>query len=753
MPTNEAEPRLPLDATQTFSQIAAQGDPLLGQVVGNYHVLARAGEGAFGVVYRARDVRLDRTVALKFLHGGGAQEAGQRFEQEARMMARLSRHEHVVNLYAWGEHEGRAYLVMEYLPESAGTLLARHPKGIPPETATGIIRQCTTALGAAHAQGIIHGDIKPSNILLGDDHQSACLADFGLAHLAGMEKPLAGSPAYMAPECLAGAPLSAASDIYALGATLYTLLAGEPPKGDALSATRKDLPPRLYRVVERAMAVDPALRYPNAEALLEDLDDRPFPTPQRRLHRARWVRRASMAAAVLTVALGAVMLDVPWGSSNAVVLADARLSLNHGDYETARKQFETYLVSHPDHAEARYGLAYAFLLEGDNERAAQEFAHLGEEAMREEGQAAVEYMASGEGARPALEHAAQEKPGGYAHVLLAMLDLMSGNFDNAQQELDQVKEGELPFDWQRRQYLQTLGQLRYKQGDFAEAHDIFARLESSGAQAPALAADYSALAQRRMEADERKDVGEQLSRLKTLMAETPPPAETEDDWTSRPMHLWIMPVGAGNGIIAQETGLVDVLPFKLSRALAESGAALMPVERGLQTEILAEQELSAVLGGSEDRLRLGRVLGARLLLDARVTRLMGEEVLNVSLVDTETTRLVPVGEYPITRNLEVNAWLRGIIEDVSKAVRREYPLRGVVRREGDEAVLNLGTEHGVRAGDSFRVVGGTATASVTGLVVADESTVTVAGAGMEDIPAEGWPVEQAYEGAQSHASR
>jgi len=754
------------DATHTFDQLGSRQDALLGQVAGNYHLLARAGQGAFGTVYRGRDIRLDRTVAVKFLNGPVSAEARQRFEQEARAMARLGKHPGVVDIYAWGEHEGRCYLALEYLPESAASLLERRPGGLELDAALAIAQQCADALAAAHRAGVIHGDIKPSNILLSDDGRQAKLGDFGLARMAADAPPTGGSPAYLAPECALGAPATAASDIYALGGTLFALLTGKPPvaasgAGEALDAAasgrkrliaalRPDLPLAVVDAITRAMAMDPALRFESAEAFAAALSKtisvqaRVKPAGMRRVFRL-----AAAGAAVFAAALALVIAQgfMPGGGSN-VLLADARLSMNHGDYEAARQGFEQYLSSQPDSAEARYGLAYAFLLEGDHENAAEEFSRVGEEALRKEGKAAIAYMASGEAARPALEQAATETPTGYAAVLLAMLDMMSGAFAQAESRLTAVNESELKFEWQRRQYLQTLGQLHYKSGDFTAAESVFRRLEESGAGGrESFASDYAELARERSETTARRDSGEQLARLKTLVDEQPADDAT-DSWTSRPLRIWIPPIEAGKGVIAQESGLADVLPWRLSLALMnETRVAITPVEREAEEAILAEQELSATLSDPEEAIRLGRVMGARLLLLGKVTRLFDQELLHVSLVDIESTRAIPVGEYVIDRTLDPTAWIGDIVNDLADTVLTSYPLRGRVVAAPEGPMLNLGRSAGVAQGMVFRATDTAAgvepvRATVTEVLDESSSRVTITGAAVETLAAEGWRVER-----------
>lgn len=759
------------EATQTFDQFAVQGDALLGQMVGNYHVLAKAGEGASGRVYRARDVRLDRIVALKLLHAGASQA---RFEQEARALARLGVHPGVVDVYTWGEHGGQCYLALEYVPESVASLLARRPKGLDVTTALRVGAECAEALAQAHQAGVVHGDIKPSNILLSGEELSAKLCDFGLSSVGGQALGAGGSPAYAAPECAAGGAATPASDVYALAATIYAMLTGFPPvvatgasaalaasaagKIRPLAQARPGLPGAVVDVVTRGLATDPAGRYADAAAFAAALRKLSAPKGDTQApgRTGRLLYRAVALAGIVLVAAAVVLsLEsfVPGGGGATVVLADARLDLNEGRYEEARAGFEQYLSGQPESAEARYGLAYSFLLEGDQARAEAEFARLGEAAMQKEGHAAVAYMAAGEKARPTIEQAAAETPGGYAAVLLSMLDMMAGKFDTAQQRLADVKEEELRFDWQRRQYLQTLGQLKFKAGDFAGAEAVFARLEQSNAGGPAngaLAADLRALAHARAEASAAEDFSAQIARLKDALAKAPA-AEAQDLWTSRPLRIWIAPVAAEQGLVMNESGLAEVLPWRLSRGLlGEKRVPITPVEREAEGAILAEQELSSALSNSDEALRLGRVMGARLLLVTKVSRVFNEELLHVSLVDTETTRWTPVGEYAVSRTMELGTWQAKIQDDLVAAVSAAYPVRGRISQENGQLKLNAGSAVGVMPGMPLIVKASPDTAPLAGVEAVvtrvdseGASTVELRGVAAGAVPAEGWLAEQA----------
>jgi alkyl hydroperoxide reductase subunit AhpC len=207
------------------------------RVVGRYQIESQLGSGAFGVVYRARDMVLDRTVALKVLRPGTADR--DRVLAEARSAAALN-HPNVCTIHAIDDSQGSLMIVMEYV--AGETLADRIQRGpLPPDAAAAIGRQIAAGLATAHAAGIVHGDLKPANLML-TPTGTIKIMDFGLAQRVSELDPrtetiewtgsqtshLSGTPAYMAPEQTRGEPVSAASDVFVLGLILFELLRGKP---------------------------------------------------------------------------------------------------------------------------------------------------------------------------------------------------------------------------------------------------------------------------------------------------------------------------------------------------------------------------------------------------------------------------------------------------------------------------------------------------------------------------------------------
>jgi serine/threonine protein kinase len=258
---------------------------------GRYRVEGSIGRGGMADVRAGTDLRLQRPVAVKFLlpEMAAREDIRRRFEAEACAAASLS-DPHAVAVYDTGEHDGLPYIVMERLPgETLADRIATGPQD--PVWVRQVAREVLGALGAAHAAGLVHRDVKPGNILITADNH-AKIADFGIAKsleatdgsldLTGTGQ-LLGTPAYLPPERLDGGPATAQSDLYSLGVVLYEALTGQCPfPGETPVATamaivagqyppleevRPGLDPALVSTVQRAMATDPSQRFSSAEAM------------------------------------------------------------------------------------------------------------------------------------------------------------------------------------------------------------------------------------------------------------------------------------------------------------------------------------------------------------------------------------------------------------------------------------------------------------------------------------------------------
>jgi len=327
-------------------------------IAGRYELEELVGSGGMSDVFRARDNQLDRRVAIKVLHQryAGDPEYLQRFRTEARAVARLS-HPNIVTVIDRGDDAGRQYIVFEHVDgENLKELVVRSGR-LPVRRAIELALPVADGLAFAHQEGLVHRDVKPQNVLLSREGEVK-VTDFGIARSLDVEHGVTqtgtvlGTGEYLAPEQASGKPVSPATDVYSLGVVLWELLAGEVPfKGDNFVAValrhvnepvphlrdvRPDVPPRLAAAVERALAKDPASRFPSMGALAKELraclaegegampvaqDDAaltlitppsPASAPPRRVRRRRSRRRpfawALLALAIAGAAFAAVVL-------------------------------------------------------------------------------------------------------------------------------------------------------------------------------------------------------------------------------------------------------------------------------------------------------------------------------------------------------------------------------------------------------------------------------------------------------------
>lgn len=278
---------------------------MFNQIVSHYHVAEKLGGGGMGVVYRAKDLKLGRDVALKFLPEELTRDSAavERFEREARIAAAIN-HPNICTVYDVGEFNGSPFLAMELLQ---GETLKYHIKGkpVPLDKLLEWALQITEGLDAAHARGIVHRDVKPANVFITSADQAKIL-DFGLAKLRSKRKTTAigasdytmtalltdpgsttGTPAYMSPEQARGDELDARSDLFSLGVALYEMATGKLPFEGTNAATiitavlrdspqppvqlNPELPSQLGRIITKALEKDPDTRYQSAADLRSDL--------------------------------------------------------------------------------------------------------------------------------------------------------------------------------------------------------------------------------------------------------------------------------------------------------------------------------------------------------------------------------------------------------------------------------------------------------------------------------------------------
>jgi eukaryotic-like serine/threonine-protein kinase len=265
-----------------------QGHPFDGR----YRVVGRLGVGGMATVYLAEDSSLGRKVALKVMAERYAEDGEfvERFRREAQAAARLN-HPNIIAVYDRGEAEGRPYIAMEYLQGRTLKQLIQKDGPLPPERAIAMAMQVLAGLRYAHEHGVVHRDVKPHNVLVGDDGRIK-VTDFGIAHAGDPQMTevgsIVGTAQYLSPEQARGRAVGPQTDIYSLGVVLYEMLAGRVPfEGDSsvaiamqhvsdepppLRALAPDVPESLALVVAHSMLKDPAQRYASADEFAADLD-------------------------------------------------------------------------------------------------------------------------------------------------------------------------------------------------------------------------------------------------------------------------------------------------------------------------------------------------------------------------------------------------------------------------------------------------------------------------------------------------
>ncbi|MFI5183042.1 MAG: protein kinase [Vicinamibacteria bacterium] len=327
--------------------------------IGRYEILDKLGEGAMGVVYRARDTSLGRVVALKMLSTeiGDDDELHQRFRREAEAIGRLS-HPHIVSVYDLGEADGRAYMAMELLDgEDLRALIETRAIGLPEKVR--IMAEICDGVGYAHSRGVVHRDIKPANILVTGAGRVKLL-DFGLARVATRETitrrgVILGTPDYMSPEQAMGRPLDHRTDIFSSGAVFYEFLTCQKPfRGKTLHSVlyqiisespepvltlNPEAPARLAAIVHRMLRKEAPLRPASMEVVGAEL---------REIHGA--LRRSGARSAV-TWPAEVAPADESRGSVRDLVTR-GRAHLDAGRFAKAAVDARQALAIDPDGGEA-----------------------------------------------------------------------------------------------------------------------------------------------------------------------------------------------------------------------------------------------------------------------------------------------------------------------------------------------------------------------------------------------------------------
>lgn len=240
---------------------------MIGKILGNCRILKKLGEGGMGSVYMARDLTLEREVALKVIAAELARRPGlmARFRVEAIAQAKLN-HSHIVTIHSFDQEKDIYYIVMEHVDGKTLKAVIKEKGSLPAAQALPIFLQILDGIGYAHSKGVVHRDIKPSNIFL-DIHQTVKIGDFGIAKVKGIEGltrvgTTLGSPVYSSPEQLLGKKVDERTDVYSLGITLYQMLTGAPPFKAPEGSDYELMKQTIDAVPQKPSAVNPAIPGP-----------------------------------------------------------------------------------------------------------------------------------------------------------------------------------------------------------------------------------------------------------------------------------------------------------------------------------------------------------------------------------------------------------------------------------------------------------------------------------------------------------
>ncbi|NWF67904.1 MAG: protein kinase [Chloroflexi bacterium] len=268
-------------------------DDLIGKRVGGYEILDKVGQGGMATVYRAQQISMNRTVAIKILPRQFLSDDSYmaRFNREVKIVSQLE-HRNIVPVYDYGEYDGLPYIIMRYMPAGSIDDVLRKNGPLEAEKILHIVEQIAPALDYAHSKGVLHRDLKPSNVLM-DDDGGAYITDFGIARILGETGPgittqgVVGTPSYMSPEQAQGHELDGRSDVYSLGVMIFEMATGRRPfQSDTpysiavMQVTTPPPSPRVYNprisvhfenVIYRALEKKPERRYLNSAALVDGM--------------------------------------------------------------------------------------------------------------------------------------------------------------------------------------------------------------------------------------------------------------------------------------------------------------------------------------------------------------------------------------------------------------------------------------------------------------------------------------------------
>ncbi|MBT7054341.1 MAG: protein kinase [Lentisphaerae bacterium] len=737
-------------------------DETVPDKIDKYPITRFLAHGGMGSVYLGSHPNLDIPVAIKLIKKryAGKPTYVSRFVREARLASQLN-HPNIVRIYDADQDCGTYFMVQEYVEGgNLRDLLRSLPdRKLPVPQALRMARSLARALDAAEGLSIVHGDIKPTNVLLTRSSEPK-LADLGLArefdqqttfdfedppHAAG--RSVSGSPAYMSPEQINDPQsMDTRSDIYALGITFYQMVTGKVPFagstireflhkhvneeiGDPRDVNPK-IPGRVAQIILRMCARDPEARYQNAASLLADLERASLPF---------WRRNATVLAAVLfVVAVAGVTQLLPQSRDDQLALAEQHLC--SGDSAQAIAVLEPITDRSPGDIRAFYGLGLSHLQERNPAGVAHAREHL---ARLPEGLECAQHLEALEALdRGDLERAEQlviewENKAKYRLPFLhtkGMLLLRRRDPDDAALALTEAVQEAALFDFQRFGVFDSLAKLFAAEGKYDKASAVYAQALKGrtgvGSPPPMLHTNYAVSL---MNAGKTADAAEPLQialqidpkdemalylnrKLKRLAEETTSNVTQRtmamlddvskavaarrgsmDAWSSRPTILTFPPA-------ENETPLPKRLgeEQRLAQEIADEvqrRRALPVVNRDAFEHILREHKVSASeLAAGDARVRLGRLFPASVLVQATY-RERERARMKLRLVDVATSEIVAVISAEQQADQDDAGFVTAIVDELLEKVRTAYPIQArIATVSKKDCNIDVGSYHGLREG-------------------------------------------------------
>ncbi len=721
-------------------------------ILGKYRPIKLLGKGGMGSIYLAEHTELRKLVAIKVISEklSDRPQFLELFKREARSAAKLQ-HPNIARVFDYGEEEGKCFYVMDYIQGASLGEIIESSAPLPVNRALATFKQILEALDHAHKSGIIHRDIKPRNVLI-DRTGSARLLDFGLARsvhgddsLTAVGQSPGGTPSFMSPEQRKGEPTDARTDIYSAGVSLFEMLTGvlprdvSSPRERLLAALGKSLNPfqraRTSQIANMVMKCLDGVskRYASAEDVLAEVGK-----IERRLQQQRWLVR-SAAGAVL--AGGLAVVAVLAFSPRPSPASEAVNCLGENKFSKAAKLFGKLSRKDPSDLKNRYGLGLSYIGMGKLDEAESEFNKIEElfgdaTTADEEGLTRVAYARNHEDIALQLFNKALEsgKDHTFIHVTIGDIYLVQDKLDEAIEKYKKALERKPMFRFQLATAYAGLGKAYARQGNLDKGLESLKRAEEVRPRDAEIASamgyvlmkkgDYEEAKKaiekaakknpddtlfiflkseitRRTDAERQKRISALVEKL-VEQVKHPRPAVLPETWESRPTALSILDLKKA-GFAFERLGEYERLMFSLSDEMSNAGRVTI-VEREALEELLTEMELSD-LADPKAALRLGKFVPAGLIATGTLWGEKGLFGVDIRLVETETSIRRGMFSQTQQRGESIIQFAERLAKRLAEKIRETYPLKAkIVRLNGKEATLNIGSNQGLTAGTEMKII-------------------------------------------------